>query len=224
MTGKAPPKAKAAAPAQEGPTPKAKGAAKAAAKEDIKLAEIRKQLAASEAGLANITKQMALASVSSGKADGKGKKGKAGKGSSKGQTPCWFFNTGTCSRSAEECYFSHAVLSKDEKAKLTKPNSRATSPSGWSPEPKAPGVGKVKGKGKGNDTGGVPYCYQFAKTNACSKPDGECKFAHLTQVEVDVLKAKAAACAIEVCMPVIELRELPRRRSPLHKLACASVA
>jgi hypothetical protein len=74
------------------------------------------------------------------------------------------------------------VISKEEKAKLIKPVSRATSPSGWAPEPKAPGASKNKGKGKGKvneNTGGVQYCYQFAATKACKLPVGECKFQHL---------------------------------------------
>ncbi len=173
ITGKTPAKPKAnAAPAQENTTPKAKEKAKPKEKDDSAIAELRKQLDKMQ------KEQTAMASVGGGKSDGKGKKGKdGGKGLSKGQTPCWYFNTNppSCSRSSEDCYFSHAVISKEEKAKLKKPVSRATSPSGWAPEPKAPGASKGKGKGKASDTGGVQYCYQFTATKAGKQPVGEGK-------------------------------------------------
>ena len=45
--------------------------------------------------------------------------------------------------------------------------------------------------------------------------------------EVEQLKAKQAkgkgdviGCAIEVCLPALDLREVPKRRTNVHKLAC----
>ena len=42
-----------------------------------------------------------------------------------------------------------------------------------------------------------------------------------------MLKAKQekekAAYAIEVCVPAVDLRQVPRRRNQMHKLACAQV-
>ena len=37
-------------------------------------------------------------------------------------------------------------------------------------------------------------------------------------------KNAKCACAVEVCAPAIELCEIPRRRSQMHRLACAPVA
>ena len=121
-------------------------------------AALRKELVASQLSFANLTKDFALVNVGGkggGKGEGKGQKGKGEKGAAK--KSCWFFNTTGCPRTAENCYFSHAVISKEDKAKLTKPPSRATSRSGWTAEPKAPGDGKGKGKGKDS----VSFCFQF---------------------------------------------------------------
>ncbi len=185
-----PAKAKTPAPAQDEPTPTAKAKAQPKTPEqkeaDKLTASLRKELVAAQLSVASLTKYFALANVGGkvgGKGEGKGQKGKGEKGPKKA---CWFFNTTGFSRTAENCYFSRAVLLKEDKAKLTKPPSRATSPSVWTPEPKAPGA--AMGKGTGKDS--VSYCLQFEKTHHCNRPAGECQYPHLTTAEVDALKAK----------------------------------
>ena len=156
--------------------------------------------------------------------DGKGK-GKSGKGKAPPK-PCWFFHTSTCSRTAENCFFSHAKITNAEKAKLVKPESRAPSPSSWTAEPKSPGEGKGKGKRAARKPDDVSHCFSFKATGKCINPVGECRFPHLTEAEVTTLREKKAnaACAIEVCAPATELLEIPRHRNRMHRLACAPVA
>mgnify|MGYP000568131543 CR=1 FL=1 len=112
------------------------------------------------------------------------------------------------------------MISKGEDAKLVKPTSRATSSSGWTPETKTPESGKGKRKSKDDS---VSYCFAFEKTGECKKPVRECPFPHLSKNEVEALKAKKAACAIEMCMPATTLQEVPRHRGQTHKLACVQV-
>ncbi len=161
-----------------------------------------------EKRLAQVTSELAAASIGSkGPVKGNGDKGK-GKSKGKSEKPCYHFHTTRCTRRAD-CYFSHAVLSKEEKSKLVKPTpsaSRATSPSGWSEEAKTRSDPKGKGKGKTNSE---TFCYAFAIDGKCSRID--CTFAHLTANEVTAFKAMQAkteakakalaiaGCVVEVC-------------------------
>ncbi len=83
---------------------------------------------------------------------------------------------------------------------------------------------KAKARRAARKPDDISYCYSFEATGKCVQPLGECKFPHLTRAEVTSLTEKKCACAIEVCAPAIELCEIPRRQSQMHRLACAPVA
>ncbi len=131
-----PAKAKPAASAEDvAPAKTPKAAAKSPEqKESEKVAtQLRKELA-------TMTEELALANLA-GKGEGnvasaKSLKGKGVKGEGKGKTPCYYFHHAECVR-GDKCYFSHAVISKEDKAKLAKPVSRSTSPSSWTADPKS---------------------------------------------------------------------------------------
>jgi len=91
------------------------------------------------------------------------------KWTSDSEKPCYYFHTASCGR-ATDCFFGHAPISKEEKAKLVKPEPRSRAPSPAQSEPKGKGKGKPKA-----DT----YCFVFHEKGHYAPV--VCIFAHLNQ-------------------------------------------
>ena len=109
---------------------------------------------------------------------GKGK----GKGPGKDKKVCYFNQPSGCPKTAEECWFLHKKLPAADVAKMVQPPSRAASransPAGGRPGPKA------KASPKANATGGKnpSYCFKFAKPGGCN--DSNCAFMHLDEATI----------------------------------------
>ena len=126
---------------------------------------------------------------------GKGK----GKGPGKDKKVCYYFNQPSgCPKTAEECWFLHKKLPAAEVAKMVQPPSRAASransPAGGKPGPKAKASPKANAAGGKNPS----YCFKFAKPGGCN--DTNCAFMHLDEAMIEefkragkVLKDNAAA-------------------------------
>jgi hypothetical protein len=235
-------KAKGAAPALDAAATPAQTKAQAKAQAKVQAAEaktpteklleeVQKKLEAQQKQMADVTLQMAAATLHGGKGKGKGAyvpppegKGQGGKGA-KGDRPCYYHHVATCNY-GNLCLFSHANISKEQKNKLVKPGSRASSPSPLHADPKAPQGEKPKGpKGKEKDS----WCFVFEKTGACNVEG--CRWAHLNKQEIEKIQAKRlqakeaaalpAGCVVEVCAPALDLQEIPRRTRRPCQSACA---
>ena len=108
---------------------------------------------------------------------------------------CNFHNSGGCKK-GKECKFAHVLVKEELKHHLNKlPEGKGggggkgkKGGDGKGGKSKANAKAKPKGQGKG-DVKKTYFCHDFLKPGGCKKPEGACKYPHLSQEAVDKLKA-----------------------------------
>jgi len=107
---------------------------------------------------------------------------------------CYFFQLGTCDKTAEQCRFTHTKISPTDFAKIPIPRKRSRTPA-------PPGTPKGNGRGKspkdkkkeGKDKKKEKsYCSQYAREGKCDRRDAgkECDRKHFTQASIDKYNEK----------------------------------
>ena len=133
------------------------------------------------------------------KAKGKAKaKAKAGADAKDKKAPCWFHHVGgSCTFSAQECRYSHAKISEEEKKKIPRPRSQSRE----RPNKVKPGAPGTENSGSGDKDKkaaaagqGLSFmpCKDFLTPGGC-KYGKDCIFAHIDDEAVRACKAAAEA-------------------------------